>query len=232
MPFGVGEDGMVDEPEVRWYAIQTRPRHEKRVDQDLQSLGLSTYLPLIKQVRQWSDRRQAVEVPIFPRYLFIHSVYSPHMHQAVISRWGVCSFVGIRGQALPIPDQEIANIEILLRSGVPTEPFPFLNIGDRVRCRDGALDGLEGILVNKNKDYSLVVSFELLRRSLCVRLFDYEVESVQENHLAPTTPPITNCSFHSPQTDSLRRDGLPSMRPQGGVALGWQALSEKEVSAQ
>ncbi len=219
MPAGIEMDGTVNEHAVRWYAIQTRPRHEKKVDEDLKSLGFSTYLPLIKQIRQWTDRRQAVEVPIFPRYLFIHSAYSPHMHQSVISRWGVCSFVGIRGQALPIPDQEIANIEILLKSGVPAEPFPFLNIGDRVRCRGGALDGLEGILVSKNKDYSLVVSFELLRRSLSVRLFDFEVEPVQQRVLTATMPPTTN-GFPGPQGESLGRGRLPSVVSQGGVALG------------
>lgn len=165
---------------VRWYAIQTRPRHEKKVDRDLRLVGFSTYLPLIKQIRQWSDRRQAVQLPLFPQYLFIHLAYSPHVHQAVISRWGVCNFVGIRGKALPIPDQEIANIEILLERRLQVEPYPFLRVGARVRCRGGALDGLEGILVGKNKDSSLVVSLNLLQRSLAVRVVGYDVELVRQ----------------------------------------------------
>ncbi len=165
---------------VRWYAIQTRPRHEKKVHEDLQSLGFSTYLPLMNQIHQWSDRRQAVEIPIFPRYLFLHAEYSPYVHQAIIGRWGVCNFVGVRGQALPIPDQEIANIETLVRRQLPAEPHPFLSVGSRVRCRGGALDGLEGILVRKNRDWSIVVSLELLQRSLAVRLVDYEVELVPQ----------------------------------------------------
>ncbi len=178
------QDVMPGEPNntdgARWYAIQTRPRHEKKVDEDLQSLGFSTYLPQMKQLRQWSDRRQTVELPIFPRYLFIHSAYSPDVHHTVISRWGVCNFVGIRGQALSIPDQEIANIETLLERQLPVEPYPFLSVGARVRCRGGALDGLEGILVGKNKDWSLVVSLQLLQRSLAVRVFGYDVELVPQ----------------------------------------------------
>ena len=165
---------------VRWYAIQTRPRHEKKVNEELQSLGFNTYLPLVKQIRQWSDRRQAVELPVFPRYLFLHSFYTPRIHQSVISRWGVCEFVGVRGRALPIPDQEIANIELIQQRHLEAEPYPFLQVGARVRCRGGALDGLEGILVGKNKDCSLVVSLELLQRSLAVRMVGVEVELVQQ----------------------------------------------------
>ncbi len=165
---------------ARWYSIQTRPRHEKKVNEDLRSLGFSTFLPLMGQIHQWSDRRQAVEVPLFPRYLFLRSEYTPQVHHAVIRRWGVNQFVGIRGKALPIPDHEIANIELLLRRRVPVEPYPFLKVGERVRCKGGALDGLEGILAAKNKDYSLVVSIELLQRSLAVRIEGYNVELVRQ----------------------------------------------------
>ena len=164
----------------QWYSIQTRPRHEKKVHEDLQTLGFSTYLPLMDQIHQWSDRRQTVQVPLFPRYLFLRSEYTPRVHHAVIRRWGVSGFVGIRGNALSIPDQEIANIELLLKHRVPVEPYPFLKVGKRVRCNGGALDGLEGILVAKNKDYSLVVSVELLQRSLAIRINGYDLEAVQQ----------------------------------------------------
>jgi transcription antitermination factor NusG len=171
---------ITSDTQAQWYCIQTRPRHEKKVNEDLQSLGFSTYLPLMDQIHQWSDRRQSVEVPLFPRYLFLRSEYTAQVHHAVIRRWGVNQFVGIRGIALPIPDHEIASIEILLRRHVPVEPHPFLKVGERVRCKGGALDGLEGILVAKNRDYSLVVSIELLQRSLAVRIEGYDLELVKQ----------------------------------------------------
>jgi transcription antitermination factor NusG len=164
----------------KWYSVQTRPRHEKKVNEDLQSLGFSTYLPLIEAIHQWSDRRQAVHVPLFPRYLFLRSQYTPQVHHTVIRRWGVNNFVGIRGKAVAIPDVEIANIELLLQRRVQVEPCPYIQVGERVRCRGGALDGLEGILVGKNRDYSLVVSIELLQRSLAVRIEGYDLELVKK----------------------------------------------------
>ena len=165
----------------KWYSIQTRPRHEKKVNEDLRSLGFSTFLPLQQKIHHWSDRKQAVEIPLFPRYLFVRSEYTPEVHHIVIRRWGVTGFVGVRGKALPISDVEIANIELLLRSNAWVEPCPYLKIGERVRCRGGALDGLEGILVGKNRDYSVVVSIELLQRSLAVRIEGYDLELVKNS---------------------------------------------------
>jgi len=163
-----------------WYAIQTRPRHEKRVHEGLRSLGFWSFLPMVEQVHQWSDRRQKVQVPLFSRYLFIQSLYNPEVHQAVIKLPGVNGFVGASKQALPIPNSEIATIQLLLSRRIPVEPHPFLKVGQRVRCRGGALDGLEGILVSKKKDYSVVVSIELLQRSVSVHINGYDLEPVRE----------------------------------------------------
>jgi transcription termination/antitermination protein NusG len=177
-----------------WYAIQTRPRHEKKVDADLRALGFCTFLPMTEQIHRWSDRRQKVQVPLFPRYLFLRSVYEPNVHHTVISFPGVDGFVGVRGRALSIPDCEIANVQLVLTQKIPFEPYPFLKLGQRVRCRGGALEGLEGILVAKSKDYSVVVSIELLQRSLAVRIDGYNFEPVGESSLSPRfdsmPPPI------------------------------------------
>jgi len=166
--------------EPSWYAIQTRPRHERRVHEGLRSLGFWTFLPMVEQVHQWSDRRKKVQVPLFSRYLFIRSLYKPEVHQAVIKLPGVNGFVGVGRQALPIPDSEIANVQLLLSRQIPVELHPFLKVGQRVRCRGGALDGLEGILVSKKKDHSVVVSIELLQRSVSVHINGYDFEPVKE----------------------------------------------------
>lgn len=190
------------ENELSWYAIQTRPRHEKKVDEDLRARGFWTFLPLIEQVHDWSDRRQKVQVPLFSRYLFIRSLYHPEVHHAVIRISGVAGFVGVHRQALPIPDSEIAAIQLLLSRKIPVEPHPFLKIGQRVRCLGGALDGLEGILVSKNKDYSVVVSVELLQRSLSVRIDGYNFEPVGESNISmrisSAPPPCSTAAYSAP----------------------------------
>jgi transcription antitermination factor NusG len=170
--------GAVEEP--RWYAIHTRARHEKSVTAQLQSLGVTTFLPLIPQTHRWSDRQKTIQCVLFDCYTFVClglESYS-RKHLPILKTPGVFGFVGIRGLGLPIPDKEIEDIRTLLDNNVPCTPYPYLSIGRRVRIRGGCMDGLEGILVAKNSDQSLVVSVEMIQRSLAVRIDGYDVEAV------------------------------------------------------
>lgn len=87
-------------------------------------------------------------------------------------------FVGFGGGAIPVADVEIQNIRTLLTSMVPYAPYPFLKIGQRVRVRGGALDGVEGILLARNGSNSLVISVEPIQRSLTFQIDGYSVEAV------------------------------------------------------
>jgi transcription antitermination factor NusG len=77
---------------------------------------------------------------------------------------------------LPIPDSQMQDIRTLLASDVPFEERSFLRVGQRVRIRGGSLDGVEGILSSQDQNQSLVVSVDLIQRSLSVRIQGYEVE--------------------------------------------------------
>jgi transcription antitermination factor NusG len=83
-----------------------------------------------------------------------------------------------RGEGIPIPDSQIENIRALLSSDVPYAVYPFLKIGQRVRIRDGALDGIEGLLTARNGDRTLVISVEPIQRSITVRIDQYQVEAI------------------------------------------------------
>jgi transcription antitermination factor NusG len=96
----------------------------------------------------------------------------------VLQTHGVAGFVGINGYGTAIPDNQIQDIRTLLTSQVPFEEQPFLRVGQRVRVRGGALDGVEGILSAQNDDRSLVISLEPIQRSLSVRIQGYAVEPV------------------------------------------------------
>ena len=163
---------------MEWYAIQTRSRHEKMVVQQLQNQGIITFLPLSSQVREWSDRQKVVEFPLFPGYAFVQLVYGPDERLRVLRTEGVVNFVGPGGQGIAIPAKQIEHIQTLLASKVPFENYPFLKAGQRVRIRGGALNGTEGILVRQDADRMLVISVELIQRSLSIRLQGYEVEVV------------------------------------------------------
>lgn len=163
-------------PPPQWYAIHTRAQHEKRIEVHLRQRGISTFLPVERQVHRWSDRRKLVERPLFPCYAFVQIIPSAQTRLAVLRIDGVIGFVGVRGEGTPIPEWEIESVRLLLSRDVPFASYPFLQIGQRVRIRGGALDGVEGLLVARNGHSKLVVSVELIQRSISVSIEGYEIE--------------------------------------------------------
>ena len=170
---------LLPEPgEAHWYAIQTRCRFEKKVASQLQNKGVETYLPVVKQVHRWSDRRQIIEVPLFPGYAFVRTSSLPHTRLRIITTAGVTGFVSMTGGPVPIPNKQIDDIQLLLSNEISCKAFPFLKVGQRVRVRGGCLDGLEGILISENKDHSLAISIDALQRSVALRIDGYDIEPV------------------------------------------------------
>jgi transcription antitermination factor NusG len=164
--------------EPRWYAIQTRCRFEKKVATQLQSKGVETFLPVVKQVHRWSDRRQVIEMPLFPGYGFVRIPPAPEHRLRVLQTAGLTGFVTMNGTAVPVPEQQLEDVRLLLVNKIACKAHPFLNVGQRVRIRGGCLDGLEGILVSENKDHSMVISIESIQRSVALRIDGYDIEAV------------------------------------------------------
>jgi len=160
-----------------WYAVQTRSRHEKLVAQRLQERGITNFLPLTTEVHRWSDRKKVVQLPLFGCYVFAKIAPNNVERLRVLGLDGVLSLVGARGVGTPIPDDQIDSVRTLLEQRTTWSSHPFLAIGQRVRIRSGALDGMEGILVSRNGDSALVISVDAIQRSLAVRLEGYEVEA-------------------------------------------------------
>ena len=164
--------------ELCWYAIQTRCRFEKKVATQLQNKGIETFLPLIKQVHRWSDRRQVVEAPLFPGYGFVRLSDSPAQRLRILQTAGVNGFVMMNGFPVPVPEQQLEDVRLLLAHEIACRAYPFLKAGQRVRIRGGCLDALEGILISENKDHSLVISIDSIQRSVAIRIEGYDVEAV------------------------------------------------------
>lgn len=167
---------VIDPPE--WFAVQTRPRHEKRVSAELLEKGVIAFLPVVSTIRRWSDRRRVVELPLFSQYVFVRIAQSLARRVSVLRTNGVTNFVGPRGIGAPIPDQEIERIQRVVAQGISISPHIFLNVGKRVRIRGGALDGLQGILTAVNGDQTLVLSVNLIQRSLAIRIAGFVIEPV------------------------------------------------------
>ncbi len=159
-----------------WYAVRTKSNREKCVSSLLEARGLQPYLPLYRTRRQWSDRTVETSLPLFSGYLFCR--FDSRVPSSVTCTPGVVSVLGFGGKPAPIPDDEINAIENVLRSGLAAEPCAFLRQGQRIRLQRGPLTGLEGILVQKKSNWRLVVSVEMLQRSLSVEVDPQSVSAL------------------------------------------------------
>jgi transcription termination/antitermination protein NusG len=159
-----------------WYAIYTRHQHEKTVADNLTKNGIEVFLPTYGVVRQWKDRKKHLQLPLFPSYLFLHGGLERRVK--ILSTPGVYSFVSVGGQPAAILETEIEAIRRAVTSGLAAEPFPFLQCGDRVRVKAGPLSGIEGILIRKKSSFRLILSAELLQKSIAVEVDAFHVEPV------------------------------------------------------
>jgi transcription antitermination factor NusG len=174
---GNGPSEWVSPEEPRWYALHTRARHEKSVERRLRDRGMEAFLPTTLEVHRWSDRKQKVEVPLFSCYVFVRCALSAEDRTRVHQVESVHGFVGSRGASLPIPDEQIESIQKVLTQAAGRS-HPFLKVGQRVRIRGGAMDGVEGVFLSENGDHSLIISVDAIQRSMAVRIDGYDVEPV------------------------------------------------------
>jgi transcription antitermination factor NusG len=154
--------------ETGWYAITVRHQHERRTERVLRLNGWDTLVPLYHTRRQWSDRSQDIEVPLFSGYVFCRF---PLAHRIrVEDSPGVARIVQFGGVPAALADSEIAAIRSVLESKLPLGPWPYLKAGDRVRLERGPLKGLEGTLIRAKDRLRLVIGVELLQRAIAVEV--------------------------------------------------------------
>lgn len=160
-----------EEPEARafpWFALQVRTQHERGVAEFLRGGGFDWFLPLYKCRKRWSDRVKEVEVPLFPGYLFCR--FNPLDRLPVLKTPGVIQIVGYNRQPVAIDEAEIGAIRTLVGSGMASQPWPYLHVGDRVQIESGPLQGMSGILTNFKGKHRLIVSISLLQRAVAVEI--------------------------------------------------------------
>jgi transcription antitermination factor NusG len=167
-------------PPAHWYALQTYPRHEKRVHEDLGLRGLESFLPLYETVHRWKNGcKVRVELPLFPGYLFVN--IDPRERFKVLSLPGALSIVGSASGPWPLPDSEITRLRASLQSR-KFEPHPYLAVGQKVRIKSGPLADLTGFLVRQSGGLRVVLSVELIRQAAAVEVNADDVEPVGPAH--------------------------------------------------
>jgi transcriptional antiterminator NusG len=172
-----------------WFALQVRSRHENVVSAHLSVRGYEWLLPMYKCRRRWSDRIKEFDLPLFPGYIFCN--FNPQDRLPILTTPGVSSVVGIAKMPVAIDDSEIEALQSLVRSGVNTQPCPFLQVGQRIRIEHGALVGIEGILLGFKGRHRIVLSVTLLQRSVAAEIdsaWVIPVRPLPPAHLAPVHP--------------------------------------------
>jgi transcription antitermination factor NusG len=153
---------------LNWFALQTRSRWEGTTAELLRGKGLETLLPTYTNKRKWSDRFKVVETPLFPGYVFCR--FNVHNRLPVLITPGVISVVGRGKTPIAVDDAEILTLQAAIRSGIEMEPWPYVEIGERVRIKDDVLNGMEGILTNFKGSQRVVISVTLLQRSVALEI--------------------------------------------------------------
>jgi transcription antitermination factor NusG len=151
-----------------WYALRTKHQHEKSITHLLAEKGFEVFCPTYAEVHRWKDRKKEVTLPLFPGYLFFADGLDRKVE--LLSAPGVCNIVSCGNTPAPVRASEIESIRRAAFSQRPVEPHPFLREGQRVRLKYGPLAGVEGILQRWKDGYHLVLTVELLGRSVSVEV--------------------------------------------------------------
>ncbi len=152
------------DPKRSWFALYTKPRHEKRVLEQLERKELEAYLPLHSVLRQWSDRRKWVDEPLFRSYIFIKG-NSVERYEALRS-YGALRLVSFRNRPIEVWEEEIERIKLMLKEAPCLERTDYFTPGSPVRIMRGPLAGLEGVLQETRNDHRVVIRIESVRQAV------------------------------------------------------------------
>ena len=152
----------------QWCVAYTSANHEKRVTEQLLQRSVEHFLPLYESVRRWKDRRIKLQLPLFPGYVFVRLPLCDRMK--VLQVPGVARLVGFNGQPAVLADKEIEALRTSTIARLGAKPHPYLTVGRRVRIQRGVLEGVEGILIRRKNALRVVLSIDLIMRSVSVEV--------------------------------------------------------------
>ncbi len=160
----------------QWFAVQTRPRHEKRVAAEVRVRAMEEFLPVHRCRNRWKNGVVAdVDLPLFPCYLFVR--VSPSERVRLLSLPGVIGFAVTSAHPTALPQTDIEALQALSLV-YRAEPHPFLRTGDRVRLVAGPLTGMEGILARRKQELRVVLSLDFIMRSVAVEVSEFDIEPI------------------------------------------------------
>ena len=165
---------------LKWYAVHTRSRFEQKVHGGITGKSIEAFLPRIQVMSRRRDRVKKILVPMIPGYVFVRFDMDPETYWDIIKTTGVVKLVSFRGEPVPADDQEVTSLMILDGTDRTVQNSDYINKGDRVMIMEGPLKGLVGFYVRrKGQSNKVVVSVDLLKRSLAVEIEDWALEKIK-----------------------------------------------------
>jgi len=173
------------EDNLRWFALQVRTRWENSTAMLLSGKGYQTLLPTYQTRKRWNGKVKQVSAPLFPGYVFCQ--FDALKRLPILVTPGVISVVGRGRVPFPVNEGEIAAIQTIVASGFQAEPWPYLQVGQKIRIEGDSLSGLQGILIQFKGNNRIIVSVSLLRRSVAL-----EIDRDCVRPLSPTKVTVLN----------------------------------------
>jgi transcription antitermination factor NusG len=171
---------MMKNDERNWYVVQTRPRYEKKVYEQIKLKTIEAYLPLVLTIRKWSDRKKKVMIPMFSGYLFVHANEEERI-EAIKDTVGALKYIFYRNKPAIVSEKELNNIKLSLQA---PERFKIENTnikkGDLVKVTGGIFTGMEGIVTELRGSYKFTINILELSMSLNVILNSKEVKLLEK----------------------------------------------------
>lgn len=152
----------------QWFAVVVKPRFDKAVARTLEAKGYQTLVPTYRKYHTYGARSKVTDLPLFPGYVCCQ--FDVHSSLPILSTPGVIHVVGTRSAPTPLSEVEIVSLQAAINAHLPLQPFPFLNVGQRVRITGGVLAGMEGIVLGPKPKLRLVLSITLLQRSVLLEI--------------------------------------------------------------
>ena len=172
---------MLNPLEKNWYVVYTLSKHEKQVDRLLSRASIESFLPMYTEIRQWSDRKKKVILPLFPNYLFV--CINPKEFWKVLKLDGVIKFVSSGFAPEKISNRIIHSIQRAVRGEVKI-CNTLMKVGEKIRAISGPFMGTEGHFVKEGKKDMLIVNVELLHRSVLLEVSPNQIEKIENTALS------------------------------------------------
>jgi transcription antitermination factor NusG len=168
-----------------WFALAVKPRFEKAVARTLEMKGYETLLPVFRKQHGYGSRCKESDLPLFPGYVCCR--FDVRHRLPILTTPGVIQVLGAGNAPIPLADGEIASMQTAIRAQLALQPFPFVQVGQRVRIESGALAGIEGIVMSFKQTLRLVISITVLQRSV---LLEIDRGQVSESECACAVPSL------------------------------------------